>query len=55
MKWMATKLTVIPKWKEDFSNHEKFIKIGAFFQKLSWNKGIACTKIRNKISKKIKK
>ena len=42
---MATKLAIVPKWKGDFSNNEKFIKIAAFFQMLSWNKGITCTKI----------
>ena len=31
---MATKLTVIFKRKGDLYNKEKFIKIGAFFQKL---------------------
>ena len=36
------------KWKSDLSNNEKFIKIGAFFQKLPWNKGIDCTKIQEK-------
>ena len=51
---MATKLAIVPKWKGDFSNNEKFIKIAAFFQMLSWNKGIAWTKIREKIVKKIK-
>ena len=48
---MATKLTIVPKWKSNFSNKEKFIKIGAFFEKLSWNKGTACTKVREKIVK----
>ena len=52
---MATKLTIVPKWKGDLSNKEKIIKIGGFFQKLSWNKGIACTKTEEKIVNKFKK
>ena len=32
---MATKLTVVLNWKGYLSKKEKFIKIGAFFQKLS--------------------
>ena len=45
---MATKVTLAPKWKEDLSNKETFIKVGDFFQKLSQNKEIAWAKIREK-------
>ena len=34
---MAANLTMVPKWKADLSNKDKFIKVGAFFQKLSWD------------------
>ena len=51
---MAAKLTIVPKWKGDLSKKEIFIKIGAFIQKLSWNKEIDFTKIPEKI-KLIKK
>ena len=44
----SKKLTILPKWKKDLSNKEKIIKIGAFFQKLSWNEGIAFTKVLEK-------
>ena len=49
------KLTKVPRSRADFSNKEKIIKIGRFFQKLSWNKGMACTKIREKSRYKFKK
>ena len=40
----------------DLSNKEKKnVKIRVFFLKLSWNKGIACTKIREKNDKNLKK
>ena len=29
---IAKKLRIVPKWKGDLSNKEKFIKIGAFLQ-----------------------
>ena len=45
---MAIKLTMVPKWKRNISNEKKFIKIWAFFQKISWNEKVACTKIREK-------
>ena len=48
---MTMKLTIVPKWKEDLLdllNKEKFVKIGAFFQMLSWIKGMACAKIGEK-------
>ena len=48
---MATKWTMVSKWKEDLSSKGKFIKIGAFFQKLEWDKRIACTKSKGKIVK----
>ena len=35
---MATLLTVVPPEKEDLSNKNKVLKIGAFAQKLSMNK-----------------
>ena len=49
---MATKWKMIPKWKEDLSHKEKFIKIRTFFEKLQWDKRTACTKIKEKIVKK---
>ena len=50
---MAKKLTMVHNWKEDNSKKEKkYIKIGAFFQKIQWNKKIAYTKNLEKSLKK---
>ena len=49
--YMAIKLTILPKWKGDLTKKEKYIKIGAFFEKLFLKKRIACTKIWEKIVK----
>ena len=54
---MATKLTIVPIGtinKRDLWNKEKYMKIGVFFQKLSWNERIACTKMRGKKIKLLK-
>ena len=50
---ITTKLTIVPNWKRDLFNKGNIIKIGAFFQQLSWNKGIYWAKILGK-SLKIK-
>ena len=45
---MATKLSMVPKWKGELSNKEKFINVGAFLQKLYWNERTAYKKnVRN--------
>ena len=51
---MATKWTIAPKWKEGLW-YKKNIKIGAFFQMLSWNKGITLQKSEKKKIVKNKK
>ena len=48
---MATKLKMVAKWKGDLSNQK--IKIGEFVQKSSWNERIACSKIWEKMFKKL--
>ena len=35
---MATKLTMVPIWKQDIFNKIRNIEIGAFDLQLSWNK-----------------
>ena len=45
---MATKLTMVPKWKWNLSNKGKFIKIGVLFQKLSLGGKIASANTRKK-------
>ena len=40
---MVTKLTMVVKWKGDYSNI-KIIKIDFFDLKFSWNERIACKK-----------
>ena len=50
--YIATKLTMVPKWKRDILK-KKIIKVKTFVQKLLWNETIICRKIREKIVKKI--
>ena len=43
------KFTIVPEWKRDLSNKEKFIRIKACFQMLLWNIGMTYAKIWEKI------
>ena len=51
---MVTKFKIVPYWKKDLSNKENIWKIGVFFQKVSWNNRIVCTKIQEKKFKNLK-